>query len=78
MSVLAGIPGPDQSDPGATICACFAVGVNTIADAIATKGLMTVDKLVAALRAGTNCGYCRPELRALIARLAVPILEAAE
>ncbi len=78
MSVLAGRPGLDQPDPGATICACFDVGVNTIADAIATKGLMTVDALGAALRAGTNCGSCRPELRALIARLAVPAFEAAE
>ena len=77
MSVLAGRPGRDRPDPGATICACFDVGVNTIADAIATKGLVTVDAIGVALRAGTNCGSCRPELRALIARFAVQDLEAA-
>ena len=78
MTILAGRPGMNRPDPGAMICACFDVGVNTIADAIAKQGLITVDALGAALRAGTNCGSCRPELRALIARYAVPALEAAE
>ena len=79
MVILAGRPGADRPDPGATICACFDVGVNTIADAIVSQRLITVDALGQALRAGTNCGSCRPELRALIARLAAPpALEAAE
>lgn len=78
MSVLAGRPGLDRPDPGATVCACFDIGVNTIVEAIAKRGLVTVDCLGAALRAGTNCGSCRPELRALIARYAPPALAAAE
>ncbi len=78
MAILAGRPGMDRPDPGATICACFDVGVNTIADAITNKGLITVDALGVALRAGTNCGSCRPELRALITRIAMSALEAAE
>ena len=76
--LLAGRPGADRPDPGATICACFNIGVNTIANAIATRGLISVEALGQALRAGTNCGSCRPELRSLIARHAPFIAEAAE
>lgn len=64
--ILAGKPGGNRPDEGAVVCACFGVGVNTIAHAISTRGLVTVEAIGAALRAGTNCGSCRPELRALI------------
>lgn len=66
-SVLAGHPGSDLPDEGATICACFGIGVNSIARAITGQGLVTVEAIGAALRAGTNCGSCRPEIRSLIA-----------
>jgi assimilatory nitrate reductase catalytic subunit len=66
-AVLAGRPGADQPDPGATVCACLNVGLNTIRRAIALDGLISVDAIGAALGAGTNCGSCRPELAALIA-----------
>ena len=65
-------------DPGAMICACFNVGVTTITRAITEQGLLTVEALGAALSAGTNCGSCRPEIRALIARHLPRELEAAE
>ncbi|MDZ4134754.1 MAG: (2Fe-2S)-binding protein, partial [Paracoccaceae bacterium] len=65
---LAGRAGGDRPDPGAIVCACFDVGVNQIIAAIAAQGGATVETLGAALRAGTNCGSCRPELRGLIAR----------
>ena len=74
-SLLSGQPAADRPDPGATICACFSVGVNTITRAIATGQCLTVDALGAALKAGTNCGACRPELATLIHRHR---LEAAE
>ena len=74
-SLLSGQPSADRPDPGATICACFSVGVNTITRAIATGQCLTVDALGAALKAGTNCGACRPELATLIHRHR---LEAAE
>lgn len=64
--LLSGQPGIDRPDPGATVCACFGVGVNTIAAAIASEGLMSVEAIGAALQAGTNCGSCRPELQALL------------
>ena len=50
------------------VCACLNVGMNTIRQAIIEGGLITVDALGAALGAGTNCGSCRPELAALLAR----------
>lgn len=68
VSVLAGRPAADRPDAGPTVCACLNVGLNTILKAITSDGLMTVDAIGAALGAGTNCGSCRPELAALIAR----------
>ncbi|MFD2175877.1 molybdopterin-dependent oxidoreductase [Rhodobacter lacus] len=67
-ALLAGRPGADRPDPGATLCACFDVGVNTILTAIAEQGLTSVEAIGTALRAGTNCGSCRPELAALLAQ----------
>lgn len=64
--ILAGKPGADQPDPGATICACFNVGLNTILDAIEGQNLMSVQAIGDALSAGTNCGSCQPELAALL------------
>ncbi len=66
VPVLAGRPSADQPDPGATVCACFNVGVNTILRAIETEQLISVDQIGDALDAGTNCGSCRPELAALL------------
>ncbi len=75
-NILAGRPGADQPDPGPTVCACLNIGLNTIRQAIAHSGLITVEAIGAALGAGTNCGSCRPELAALLARH--PHREAAE
>ncbi|MBY6153874.1 molybdopterin-dependent oxidoreductase [Vannielia litorea] len=64
---LSGQPGQDMPDPGAVVCACFDVGVNTILAAIESQQLASVEAIGAALQAGTNCGSCRPELAALLA-----------
>ncbi|MEL6977429.1 MAG: molybdopterin-dependent oxidoreductase [Pseudomonadota bacterium] len=72
-ALLAARPGAETPDPGATVCACFDVGVNTILNAIVSDGLADVEAIGAALRAGTNCGSCRPELRALLDRAAAPM-----
>jgi assimilatory nitrate reductase catalytic subunit len=74
--VLAGRPASDRPDPGPTVCACLNVGLNTILKAVSEQGLVSVAEIGAALGAGTNCGSCRPELAALIAR--IPHREAAE
>ncbi|MGO4853074.1 molybdopterin-dependent oxidoreductase [Phaeovulum sp. W22_SRMD_FR3] len=73
VSVLSGKPGADRPDPGAIVCACFDVGVNQITAAIATQGLISVEAIGTALRAGSNCGSCRPEIRSLIAAHAAPL-----
>ena len=68
-AVLAGRAGCDQPESGAVVCACLGVGVNTILDGIA-GGLGSVEAIAQTLGAGSNCGSCRPELRALLARAA--------
>jgi assimilatory nitrate reductase catalytic subunit len=71
--LLAGRPGGTQEDRGAIVCACFDVGVNTIVGAIARREVTCVETIGAVLRAGSNCGSCRPELRGLLAAHAARI-----
>ncbi|HLN24317.1 MAG TPA: molybdopterin-dependent oxidoreductase [Patescibacteria group bacterium] len=70
LDLLAG-GGADRVDPGPTVCACHQVGRNTILKAIASQSLTTVAEIGGALRAGTNCGSCIPELRRMLSE---PIL----
>ena len=51
----------DVADPGPTVCACFGVGTRAIQVAI-QGGCATVAAIGQRLKAGTNCGSCRPEL----------------
>jgi len=64
-AVLAGRPGAERPDPGALVCSCFAVGANDIRRAV-RNGARSVAQVGACLRAGTNCGSCRPEIQGLI------------
>ena len=68
MSLLAGRqPGTAAtSDPGPTICACFGVGLRTLHRTIASRRLTSLAEIGAMLRAGTNCGSCLPELKAIL------------
>ncbi len=50
---------------GRIVCSCFNVGVNQLGAAIAA-GCSTVEQIGARLRAGTNCGSCRSEIRTII------------
>ena len=77
-AILAGVPGADRPDPGFVVCSCFNVGMNTIADAITSKGLLSVAAIGQVLPAGSHCGSCRPKLKALIARHVMPVAKAAE
>ncbi|HRE22082.1 MAG TPA: molybdopterin dinucleotide binding domain-containing protein, partial [Rhabdaerophilum sp.] len=63
--LLAGQGGADRPDPGAILCACFQVGFNQIAAAI-REGQRDVEAIGAALKAGTNCGSCRGEIRRML------------
>jgi assimilatory nitrate reductase catalytic subunit len=65
-SLLVGRPARGQPDSGATVCACFNVGLNTIVEAIRAQGLVSVEAIGAALQAGTNCGSCLPELARIL------------
>ncbi len=66
--LLAGRPAVARPDHGPVVCICFDVGLKTIASAIATQRLATLDAVGAALRAGTNCGSCRPAIAGLLAK----------
>ncbi len=65
-SLLSGRPGAGGNDPGRVVCACFGVGVNTLRKAIEKYRLSTAEQIGERLRAGTNCGSCVPELKALL------------
>jgi len=55
-------------ETGPVICACFGVGLSAISKLIAAGGAATVADIGRALRAGTNCGSCVPELRKIVER----------
>jgi assimilatory nitrate reductase catalytic subunit len=65
MAVIAGRPGAAGIDRGALVCSCYGIGANEIAAAIA-QGCDTVEAVGTALKAGTNCGSCRGEIRQIL------------
>ncbi len=56
-----------EREIGHIVCACFSVGVNTLTEAIRSQGLSSVEEIGSLLKAGTGCGSCIPELKALLA-----------
>jgi assimilatory nitrate reductase catalytic subunit len=68
LALLAGRSAAAQNDQGDIICTCFNIGVHKIAQAIVSQQLASVDDIGTALRAGTNCGSCRPMLAKLLRR----------
>jgi len=70
--VLLGRTPADVPDPGPVLCSCFGVGVNTIARAVEAQSLLSIEDVGRALRAGTNCGSCRPEISDLLASMRQP------
>ena len=58
--------GDGLAGAGPIVCACFGVGRNTINDAI-KDGACSAADIGAALKAGTNCGSCIPELKRMLA-----------
>ncbi len=66
--VLSGISGgaAAQTVGGPTICSCFGVGLHTLHAAIVSRRLTSTAEIGAALRAGTNCGSCIPELNVIL------------
>ena len=66
MALLTGMPPLGVADVGTIVCACFNVGEKTIQTAIREKGLKTHQEVGRCLKAGTNCGSCVPEIKALL------------
>jgi assimilatory nitrate reductase catalytic subunit len=65
--LLAGRPPAAGDDRGRLVCACFGVGRNTILRAIRQHGCATAGQIGGRTKAGTNCGSCIPELKAMLA-----------
>jgi assimilatory nitrate reductase catalytic subunit len=65
LGLLAGRGGADTPDNGPVLCACYGVGRNRIAAAIAA-GADSVAAVGAATSAGTNCGSCRADIAGLL------------
>jgi assimilatory nitrate reductase catalytic subunit len=65
-ALLAGRPGGALEDKGAIICSCFSIGFKQIAHAVSHDLCLSVDAVGALLKAGTNCGSCRGEIRGII------------
>lgn len=66
MALLSGLPTIGTEDAGVQICACFNVGEKTILKAIKQNDLSTHQQVGECCKAGTNCGSCVPEIKALI------------
>jgi assimilatory nitrate reductase catalytic subunit len=65
IAVIAGRPGGGLPDRGAIVCSCFNVGKKQIEAAIA-QGCRSLQAIGEAVKAGTNCGSCRGEIRSII------------
>jgi assimilatory nitrate reductase catalytic subunit len=64
--LLSGRAADGLAEIGPVVCACFGVGLVAIRDAIASKAATNVEAIGKALRAGTNCGSCLPELKRIV------------
>lgn len=64
-SLLTGQPLDPGQDIGPIVCSCFGVGQHQISAEI-QKGAASVDDVGRRLKAGTNCGACKPEIGKLL------------
>jgi assimilatory nitrate reductase catalytic subunit len=65
LALLSGRAAEGFADDGPIVCACFGVGGEKIESAI-RDGCRTTSEIGEALRAGTNCGSCLPEIKRMI------------
>jgi assimilatory nitrate reductase catalytic subunit len=72
-ALLAGEPQDPSADGGALVCSCYRVGRETIREAITARALVTIGQVGAHLKAGTRCGSCLPEIRALLLLQSAPL-----
>ncbi len=64
-ALLTGAPGNGHA-PGRLVCSCFGVEAARIVEAARNNRLRQARDVGAALKAGTNCGSCIPEIQALL------------
>lgn len=65
LALLSGRSPAPVPAAGRIVCSCFNIGVDQLAAAVAA-GYATLDEIGERLRAGTNCGSCRSEIRTII------------
>lgn len=70
--LLSGLPPAGTAEEGPRVCACFGVGRDAVRHAIVTHRLRTTAEIGTALRAGTNCGSCIPELEEILRDVRAP------
>lgn len=75
-SLLIGRPNEAGQDKGPIVCSCFSVGQHQISAEI-KKGATSVDAIGRKLKAGTNCGACKPELGKLLRSASSPVSQPA-
>jgi len=68
--LLSGRSAEGMAETGPIVCACFGVGLEAIRRAITQGTAVNVAEIGRALRAGTNCGSCIPELQGIVERTA--------
>ena len=76
-AVLSGKSPDGRADDGPQVCACFGVRLGAIREAV-DQGAHTAEAIGVALRAGTNCGSCLPELKRILEQARVPLPAAAK
>ncbi len=72
VRLLAGKPQDTTLAEGPLICACFGVSRDAIRHAAVTHRLRNVSDIGVALRAGTNCGSCIPEVEEILRDVRMP------
>jgi assimilatory nitrate reductase catalytic subunit len=66
LMLLSGCTNAPEGNNGPLVCSCFGVARGAIVNAIADGGARSVEEIGAMLKAGTNCGSCRPELKSIL------------
>ncbi len=54
------------SEPGQLVCACFSVGLSAIQETLGAGKATSAAEVGKALRAGTKCGTCLPEIESIV------------
>ncbi|APG61569.1 nitrate reductase [Sphingorhabdus lutea] len=66
MEILAARPRVKGPDKGAIICVCYNIGEKEITNGVVNHQWNNLDLIGQNLRAGTNCGSCRPAITKII------------